>query len=316
MDLKQHTYHIWEIYLNGKVEDDIQLQDFLVENCTIIGTGKHEFYQNIHMILKDFDQKLHDEDPLTFEIQKYHASQMDVSEDVSIVYGFLDVAWKCADTNLMIEMNTRFSVVYKKVEDHYKIVHIHQSVPYLDQMNAEYYPKTLTGEIEQLQRQLDELTTQMRKDPLTGLMNVHALKEVYESIMYKDVWCLIIDLKDFHTINESYGYIIGDTVLKQVAQALTAVIRSKDIVCRLERDVFIVICFGLSQEEQLKVLMNRIQKTIQKIKTIHKENIPVAIGATSIQQEKSLEMVLCEAFETLDIAKSNSSEQYQYIHKR
>lgn len=110
---------------------------------------------------------------------------MDVSEDVIIVYSFLNMAWKYADTNLTIEMNTRFSVVYKKVEDYYKIVHIHQSVPYLDRMNAEYYLKTLTGQIEQLQRQLDELTIQMKNDPLTDLMNVHALKKSMKALCIK-----------------------------------------------------------------------------------------------------------------------------------
>lgn len=41
-------------------------------------------------------------------------------------------------------MDTRFTIIFNKVNDQFEIVHIHHSIPYVDQQYGEYYPKTLS----------------------------------------------------------------------------------------------------------------------------------------------------------------------------
>lgn len=48
-------------------------------------------------------------------------------------------------------MDSRFSIIYKRKENGWKIVHIHQSIPNIEQMDGEYYPKTLSEQVKQSQ---------------------------------------------------------------------------------------------------------------------------------------------------------------------
>ena len=44
----------------------------------------------------------------------------------------------------MVDMDTRFSVLYQRKGEQWRVVHLHQSMPNPEQEEGEYYPKTLT----------------------------------------------------------------------------------------------------------------------------------------------------------------------------
>ncbi|MEW6164160.1 MAG: diguanylate cyclase [Pseudomonadota bacterium] len=54
--------------------------------------------------------------------------------------------------------------------------------------------------------------------------------------------CMMIDVDNFKTINDSHGHDVGDLVLKLTAQAIKSGLRAQDVVCRTGGDEFIVIC--------------------------------------------------------------------------
>lgn len=54
--------------------------------------------------------------------------------------------------------------------------------------------------------------------------------------------CLLVDVDNFKTINDSHGHDVGDMVLKQTAQAIKSGVRAQDVVCRTGGDEFTVIC--------------------------------------------------------------------------
>ena len=59
---------------------------------------------------------------------------------------------------------------------------------------------------------------------------------------------LFIDLDQFKNINDSLGHPVGDSVLKHVAERLTAIVSGKDIVVRLGGDEFVLVLPELSDE--------------------------------------------------------------------
>ncbi|HYD96955.1 MAG TPA: EAL domain-containing protein [Noviherbaspirillum sp.] len=85
-----------------------------------------------------------------------------------------------------------------------------------------------------------------RRDTLTGLPNRALLFEYCEHLLAiaqrtrSSGALLFIDLDRFKPINDTHGHDVGDQVLRQVAQRLTACTRQEDVVGRLGGDEFVV----------------------------------------------------------------------------
>ena len=84
-------------------------------------------------------------------------------------------------------------------------------------------------------------------DALTGMLNRYGLQRVLahehaEARRYnRPLSCLMIDLDNFKTINDTYGHSAGDTALQQVATILTDVVRRSDMVFRYGGEEFLVL---------------------------------------------------------------------------
>ena len=52
---------------------------------------------------------------------------------------------------------------------------------------------------------------------------------------------LFADVNDFKTINDTYGHLVGDSVLQSLAKTLTSVSRNTDAVARFGGDEFVML---------------------------------------------------------------------------
>ncbi len=84
-------------------------------------------------------------------------------------------------------------------------------------------------------------------DPMTGIYNrLHIEEQFYQtwqsSRRYGDSMAvLIMDIDHFKTVNDTYGHLAGDQVLKEFAQLLQRVARTSDIVGRYGGEEFVII---------------------------------------------------------------------------
>jgi two-component system, cell cycle response regulator len=84
-------------------------------------------------------------------------------------------------------------------------------------------------------------------DALTGCFNRRALMEKLEQEMDRAaryatmLTCMMIDIDNFKQINDTYGHLVGDRVLKQLANLLRREQRSVDIVARYGGEEFVVL---------------------------------------------------------------------------
>jgi diguanylate cyclase (GGDEF)-like protein len=84
-------------------------------------------------------------------------------------------------------------------------------------------------------------------DTLTSLPNRVFFNEIFNKAMShsrvnnKTLSIIILDLDHFKTVNNTYGRQIGDTVLKEIATRIGALLRPGDLLARLEGDEFIVL---------------------------------------------------------------------------
>lgn len=84
-------------------------------------------------------------------------------------------------------------------------------------------------------------------DPLTGLLNRYGLQHILarehaESRRYtRSLSCLMVDLDNFKTVNDTYGHAVGDLALQQVAHILREAVRGSDTVFRYGGEEFLVL---------------------------------------------------------------------------
>jgi diguanylate cyclase (GGDEF)-like protein len=104
-------------------------------------------------------------------------------------------------------------------------------------------------------RLYEQASVESLTDVLTSLPNRRYIlqrlsEESQRSARYGHPFALMmIDLDGFKTINDCFGHPIGDSVLQQVAEALTRVLRSTDVLTRYGGDEFAIILPETSLEE-------------------------------------------------------------------
>lgn len=87
------------------------------------------------------------------------------------------------------------------------------------------------------------------RDSLTGLYNRAAALDRIESLLASDerpCTLIMVDVDDFKAVNDTYGHVEGDAVLKELAFFLTQVMRKEDVVARLGGDEFLIFAPGLA----------------------------------------------------------------------
>lgn len=118
---------------------------------------------------------------------------------------------------------------------------------------------------------------------------------------------LFVDVDKFKPINDELGHAAGDAVLAEVAQRLSACVRSTDTVARLGGDEFVLILEGLNGPEEPGQLASKIVADIARPFTINnmKLMVSVSIGVASYQgHDSSGAQLLAQADAALYDAKS------------
>ncbi len=101
-------------------------------------------------------------------------------------------------------------------------------------------------------------------DTLTGLPNRLRLQTLLRQSLLeaqrskKHGAILFIDLNRFKQINDSLGHAHGDTLLKEVAARLSAVLRGEDVIARLGGDEFVVALMDITKHEDASVVAQKI----------------------------------------------------------
>jgi diguanylate cyclase (GGDEF)-like protein len=122
-------------------------------------------------------------------------------------------------------------------------------------------------------------------DSLTGLANrglfndrlTHALARATRAD--KRAALMFIDLDNFKMINDRFGHIVGDEVLRSVAQALRCAVRQTDTVARLGGDEFAVLLEPLEDVSHVDVVAQKILSAV---------DAPAVVSGSRVQVTASI----------------------------
>jgi diguanylate cyclase len=143
-----------------------------------------------------------------------------------------------------------------------------------------------TSELEQLRRELDHAKVQATLDALTGIANRRAFDEALaQALQDRDAGSpgpsvLMIDLDHFKQINDRYGHVFGDTVLKSVAQAIRSCVKGRDLVARWGGEEFVVLLPSTPLAGAL-TLAEQIRATIAAAR-IRRSNTAESVGSITV----------------------------------
>ena len=99
---------------------------------------------------------------------------------------------------------------------------------------------------------------------------------------------IFIDLDQFKTVNDDYGHAVGDAYLAEVASRLLGAIREHDAVGRLGGDEFLILCDGVTREEQLSDIAHRVSACLAEAVDLTEAELPVYASIGIAWSERSI----------------------------
>ena len=165
-----------------------------------------------------------------------------------------------------------------------------------------------------LKKNFEQNITLSSNDALTGLynrnyFNIHAKAIITSALKNKSaVSLMILDLDHFKSVNDNYGHLVGDEVLKETAKRVLSNSSDTDLICRFGGEEF-VIMLEKSDLAAAQIVAEKIRLAIQDAHfvvshKVGKINKTVSIGVVEINIGKeTVEEAIARADKCLYIAK-------------
>ncbi|ADD67657.1 diguanylate cyclase [Denitrovibrio acetiphilus DSM 12809] len=186
----------------------------------------------------------------------------------------------------------------------------------LDTINKEY--TTVNSELEDYKKQVSKLQNDLNKyktesitDHLTSLynrkyMDIKMTEEIDRYRRMNTSFCImLVDIDYFKNVNDNYGHLIGDQVLKHLAKLLKDSIRKTDFAFRYGGEEFLIMLTNVDVRNATHVA-EQIRKKLKETNFSLKENsfnVTASFGIALFEKDDTQESVIKRADERLYKAK-------------
>lgn len=155
-------------------------------------------------------------------------------------------------------------------------------------------------------------------DPLTGsyrrnVFEQHACEELERCLEGHPVSLIVIDLDRFHDINEKFGHLGGDAVLKRAVQCIRSQLRKDDILSRWGGEEFAIL-LPRTHLSQAAEIAERVRSTMQQTSVLFEgEEISAtcSAGVTTATHRMTLAAFFQQADDRMLIAKTKGRNRVQ-----
>ncbi|MCU0104953.1 sensor domain-containing diguanylate cyclase [Acholeplasma vituli] len=134
----------------------------------------------------------------------------------------------------------------------------------------------------QLLEEKERLLKRSITDELTKVFNyrgiIDDLKQAIQDLDYQDnLSILMLDIDDFKQVNDTYGHIKGDEILKTIATVIQKNLRKTDSVGRYGGEEFLVVFRNTGRIQAIEI-SNRIRKEVEQTVSIDQKPVTISGG--------------------------------------
>jgi diguanylate cyclase (GGDEF)-like protein len=163
------------------------------------------------------------------------------------------------------------------------------------------------------QKQLENIAGE---DTLTSLANRRKFNEDFEKVIKNShkktnkVLLFLIDIDDFKYVNDTYGHLIGDQVLKRVALVLKASLRKNDKIARWGGEEFAILLEDTSLENGLHIAekLSAAIKTDVQIQEMIEKPLTLSMGVGALKSSDSQDGLIQKVDKALYRAKEQGKD--------
>ncbi len=175
--------------------------------------------------------------------------------------------------------------------------------------------KTIS-ELDSLTLELKSLRKAAKTDMLTGLLNRRGFEDAIAKPMKQaqkenePLTLIIADLDQFKRINDTYGHLTGDNVLKLLSKLLRKHIKGKDVAARFGGEEFIM-ALPETKKDGGFILAEQIRTSLEKMRWQTKSEgkdlgtITISLGVAQFIAGENLDALIARADKALYVAKEN-----------
>ena len=165
-------------------------------------------------------------------------------------------------------------------------------------------------------RQLLDLAS---NDALTKLPNRRIFNENFEKIMHqykrdrRQKGVILFDIDNFKMINDTYGHLTGDEVLRRIGVILDKVIRKSDHISRWGGEEFAVLLMDANLEDTIEVA-EKIRKILQsdlELLTLVEQGVTASFGLTVLNGEDDKDSIMTRVDKALYEAKNSGKNCFK-----
>lgn len=279
------NYRIGYDYVSGKDHKIIEAFDELVKyNSAPTAEDLLDTYRKFY--IQDFDVL----ESLRQELASILSSaQGDFSNSGDHLVGYADRLSRFAEKLGVMDASAELSAeVGQVIADTRETEQSHR--------NMQVQLTHMSSELETLRKELDRVREESMTDALTGVANRKAFDSALEQIIQdtqdeeSHFALMLLDVDHFKAVNDNFGHVVGDKVLRFVATAIKRCVKGHDLVARYGGEEFAVIMKADDIDSALSIA-ELIRKTIAagvlKDKQTQQSygNVTISIGVAGVSPD-------------------------------
>jgi len=174
-----------------------------------------------------------------------------------------------------------------------------------------FFMSRLIKKLEEARQTIEQIAI---TDQLTDVFNrrhiMSRFEEEFEKFkrLKKNVSCIMADVDNFKAVNDSYGHLAGDQVLKAISRRIRNTVRAYDILGRYGGEEFLIIMPDTSVEDA-RELAERIRTRVKE-ETVNNATITLSLGVVCVEEsDRSVDDIIRRADQNLYKAKKDGKDR-------